>query len=331
MDNINKQFKKGAKDVCLSVEEKAAMKHALLRHMEANPVRNGVLTRLHSRGANGIPSPFSVNNLRNKKTMPIFLIVGLLMSGSVSFAAENTVPGDILFPVKVHVNENVRSAIVVTPKAQAAWDVQLVERRLQEVEKLASHDKASPKAQEAAKRNLERYMERAKRDIEKFEDEDEGEHAVLTASQLADLLRAHEYVLVGLSLQGATATSTASVATSTMSVATTTTGVVASTTTAINPQMSKESFKDILKLLKESRKDAEKHHKELKHKFKVEDEDDDEHVTFTATTTASVGTTTALIFVPQIKHDDEDDNEESYREDSRKSEKGTSRKAGKRD
>ena len=262
--------------------------------------------------------------------MPIFLIVGLLMSGSVSFAAENTVPGDILFPVKVHVNENVRSAIVVTPKAQAAWDVQLVERRLQEVEKLASHDNASPKAHEAAKRNLERYMERAKKDIKEFEDEEDGEHAVLTASQLTDLLRAHEYVLVGLSLQGATATSTTGVATSTMSVATTTAGVVASTTTAINPQMSKESFKDILKLLKESRKDAEKQHKELKHKFKVEDEDEDddnEHITLTATTTASVGTTTTLIFVPQIKHeDDEDDNEES-----RQSEKNTSRKEGKRE
>src|SRR3989344_7737411 len=99
MDNIIKQLKKGAKHTRLSVDEKAVMKTALLRYVGAHPVNSGLSNRQR------IPSPFNINNFRNKKSLSFLVIGGLLMGGSMSFAAENTVPGDTLYSVKVHVNE----------------------------------------------------------------------------------------------------------------------------------------------------------------------------------------------------------------------------------
>lgn len=70
--------------------------------------------------------------------MNIAIIIVLLLAGSGSIAAENAVPGDFLYPVKVTVNEEVRGALSVSSKAKAEWNARLVERRLEEAEKLAA-------------------------------------------------------------------------------------------------------------------------------------------------------------------------------------------------
>ncbi|MFA5841905.1 MAG: DUF5667 domain-containing protein [Candidatus Paceibacterota bacterium] len=62
----------------------------------------------------------------------------LLLSGSsVIFAAERSVPGSILYGVKVDVIEPIRGKFVKTPEARAKWEVSKAERRLEEAEKLA--------------------------------------------------------------------------------------------------------------------------------------------------------------------------------------------------
>lgn len=262
MEHIIKQLKKGAKHTRLSVSEKTEMKSALLRHVKMNPVRNENLSRHYSPKANVILSPFQINNLRNKKTMPLLIMLGLLMGGSASFAAENTVPGDVLYPVKIHVNETVRGAIAVSPKAKAEWDVHLVGRRLEEVEKLAVMPNALPEARQIAQTNLAQYTERVKEHIAKFDDENDSEDALATAGDLADMLRTYEGVLAGLSAQavGTSATSTVTaIATST-----------ATTTVADTSVASAQSLASVLTQLRSDRGDAEKKHKDLERKYHPE-------------------------------------------------------------
>lgn len=250
MENIIKKIKKVAKHTRLSVAEKAEMRSVLVRHAKTHPVSNEVLV------ARGLPSTFfNINNFRNKKGISILVIGGLLMSGSVSLAAENTVPGDVLFPVKVRVNENVRGAVAITSKAKAEWEVRLVERRLEEVEKLAMTPGVLPEAQQVAEKNLERYSERVKNRISKFEEDEDEEDAIETALSLSDVYSIHEQVLVSMNVP--------SVATTTVTIATTTQVITV-------PSARTESIKYTLKKVQGARGDAEKKHKDLKEKYKKE-------------------------------------------------------------
>lgn len=244
MEHIIKKIKKGAKHTRLSAVEKAEMRSVLVRHIKANPVDNSVLS------AKGIPSPFfNINNFRNKKGISILVIGGLLMSGSVSLAAENTVPGDVLFPVKVHVNENVRGTFSVTTKAKAEWEVRLVERRLEEVEKLAVIPDVSIVVQQIAEQNLEHYSERVKNRIARFEEDEDEDGAMETSSKLSDVFNTHERVLSGMN--------TNAVATSTEIVF----------PVVVVPSVNNEQTKDTLKKVRSARNDAEKKHNELKEKY----------------------------------------------------------------
>ena len=253
MENIIKKIKNSAKHTRLSASEKAEIKSVLVRHMKLNPVDSTVLS------ARGIPTPFfNINNFRNKKGISILVIGSLLMGGTVSFAAENTVPGDVLFPVKVHVNENVRGAVAVTPKAKAEWEVRLVERRLEEVEKIAILPNVLPEIQQLAEENLSRYTKHVENRIAKFEEGEDDEDAMETASKLSDVFNTHEQVLAGLSTNVVT------------------TEVVATTTVqAVTPSVSvrsssREQAKNTLKKVQGARDGAEKKHKELMEKYAKE-------------------------------------------------------------
>lgn len=190
MKKIIKQIKLGAKHTRLNVSEKAEMKYALLQYVQANPARV----------ATSIPSPFSIDNIRGKKSISVLVIGGLLLGSTVSFAAENAIPGDVLFPVKVHVNENVRGTFAITPKAKAEWEVRLVERRLEEVEKIAIAPGVSPEVHKIAEENLERYSERVKHRIKELEEDDDSEDALLVVSSFSDVLNDHERVIVELNI-----------------------------------------------------------------------------------------------------------------------------------
>ncbi len=203
MRNNLKELKKLARKVRLSADEKSVMRGELLRYMEAHPIRNGESLRAlavsngtgHIKEYRAIPSPFSISRFRDKKALPILIILGLLVGGGTSFAAEYTVPGDIFYPVKVHINEGVRGVVALSAKAKAEWGVRLVERRLKEIEKIESNPNVSLQVKEAAQANLDRYTERVNKHILKLEENDDSKNAIALTEKFTKVLRAHEEII----------------------------------------------------------------------------------------------------------------------------------------
>lgn len=72
------------------------------------------------------------------------LILAFIISGGVSFAAEKSLPGNPLYIVKTTVNENVRSVLAYSPEANAAWQAEAAERRMQELVTLSEHGDLTP-------------------------------------------------------------------------------------------------------------------------------------------------------------------------------------------
>lgn len=206
MHNTLKQLKRIAHEVRLTHDEKSAMRETLVRFMATHPMRSGTRTAsvashgtcpaVHSvvKPSGGILSPYALfGRMRNFKTLSLISLGGLVLGGSVTFAAEGALPGDLLYPVKTEINERVRGTATFTAQAKAAWEVRLVERRLEEMEKLATRP-LSLEAKEATQKNLERYAERVKDRVVSFENKKDIAGATATTEQFMKVLRAHEVV-----------------------------------------------------------------------------------------------------------------------------------------
>ena len=187
-----------AKNLELSAAEKQSIKTALLSHIEKSPVRAGAGMRLNIIKTQ---KPY-LNILEALSLRPIFiknmaigLIIALIFSGGVSFAAESALPGDILYPVKVGINEEVRGALMFDPEAKAGWNARIVERRLEEAETLAADGKLNAEARAKIESNFEAHAARVRERIVKFETEKNLKAASDIESNFETSLRAHENIL----------------------------------------------------------------------------------------------------------------------------------------
>ncbi len=75
--------------------------------------------------------------LKGVPAVAVFLLL-IGVGGGISFAAENAVPGDVLYPVKISVNEAVMAKLAFSIEEQARLEAKHAMRRLSEAERLAA-------------------------------------------------------------------------------------------------------------------------------------------------------------------------------------------------
>ena len=135
--------------------------------------------------------------------MTIALIIILILGGGTSFAAENALPGDTLYTVKISVNEEVRSLVAVSSVAQADWDARRAGRRLEEAEKLAVKGRLNAEARADIEARFESHAEAFKKHAEKIEAKQDTKASFEVHSNFEASLKAHEQVLAQLAAEKA--------------------------------------------------------------------------------------------------------------------------------
>ncbi|MFH0873853.1 MAG: hypothetical protein V1846_03390 [Candidatus Komeilibacteria bacterium] len=122
----------------LTAQEKQFGKEQLLSYIQQHPLTGQAII--------GSPriTTWSWPRLRWAYFSSGILILLVAVSASVSYAAENSLPGDILYPIKISVNEEIRSGLAITPEAKTRWTAEQITRRLDEAVTLASQQKLSP-------------------------------------------------------------------------------------------------------------------------------------------------------------------------------------------
>lgn len=160
------KFIRRLKKINLTKEEKRVSREFLLSFIDEHPVRNMSDNRHYKHKVTFLYLLF------NNKPMFASLIAAILIafSGGTAIAAENTVPGDLLYPIKVKVNEEVRLALAVSPEAKAAWDAKRAERRLEEVEKLSEKNKLTTSTSQMLAVKFEEFAKKADNRLQKLED-----------------------------------------------------------------------------------------------------------------------------------------------------------------
>lgn len=134
-DDIKKLFK-DLKPESLSDYERSVSRESLKLFMKEHPAE----APFGVRASDYFRSRFSsVQATHFMRLHPVALSLILVLGAGVgtSYAAEGAVPGEPLYPVKIHVNESVQAALAVSDEAKIDWSIKQVNRRLDEAEKLA--------------------------------------------------------------------------------------------------------------------------------------------------------------------------------------------------
>lgn len=124
----------------------------------------------------------------------VFLLV-VVLGGGISLAAERTVPGDILYAVKVRLNEPVRGAFTFGALKEARWEAVKMERRLKEAEILGARGSLSGQARADIESRLISHQNEFDFLIEKEEAASLSEETLNARLDLEARLNAHARVL----------------------------------------------------------------------------------------------------------------------------------------
>lgn len=114
----------------LSESSRARMENELLEYAKFHNVRVGEVGRSSS-----VPSGTSLFRYKFT-TMPIAILIAIFISAGTSFAAQGSTPGDMLYPIKTNINENIASSLAIGADAQARFEANVLEERLEEAEEL---------------------------------------------------------------------------------------------------------------------------------------------------------------------------------------------------
>lgn len=131
--------------------------------------------------------------------MPVGIIIALVVAlgGGVSMAAQSSLPGGALYPVKVSINEEVRAAFALSAKARAQSDARRAEERLREAEELSVAGDVDVEVRADIEANFQLFADRTEARIVELTETD-ARAAADIASNFEIALDSHGKVLARL-------------------------------------------------------------------------------------------------------------------------------------
>ncbi len=188
----------------LTKQEKEQIKHHLISYMEANPVRNSEVQR-HKVWHEKFRSLLYKLNPKNMYALllkPASMVISgvIVFTGGTGIAAQQSLPGDALYPVKVG-QEEVRSWFALSTEAQAELSLELAEERLREAEELAVKGELTAEKRADLEARFNDRMKDAYDDMAVLRGDEKYESAADFSSRVKTQLNVHTKVLEGISIK----------------------------------------------------------------------------------------------------------------------------------
>lgn len=192
MTDIDPSFLTAARNIRLDEKEAQNAQKRLAAFMDEHPVDMAAAVRTNERRGWA-----DVRSLLHLRFGPIAAAVLVLIGagGGVSFAAENAVPGDMLYPVKVHVNDAVKTSLAFSPAAKAQVDAQIANERLREAEQLAARGKLTPDTSSSLASSFRSKLDDAHQAIATIAASGETQAAADIDAQVEQSLQNHTAIL----------------------------------------------------------------------------------------------------------------------------------------
>jgi hypothetical protein len=174
MKRFSEQFHKQAKNVTLSVAEKAELQERLVAYMEYHPLPDN--KKQANKITEIIPSTFTFEMIMGRlqaffstSNRPICYALGsfaLILLVTIPVLSERAMPGDVLYAIKVQVNEELRSTLIFDSYQKVEWETKRLNRRIAEARLLASEGKLTEAAEAVVAKAVQEHTATAQKQIE---------------------------------------------------------------------------------------------------------------------------------------------------------------------
>lgn len=183
----------------MSSHERRAVRERLSTYMEYHPLtqESAQVPHVPTQASTSMFHTISVR-LSNMPARPVAGVCAVLVLIIVPLFAERALPGDVLYPVKVRVNEGVKSTLVRSPYEQVAWETERLERRLAEARLLAAEGKLTPEVESEVAEAVKQHSDAAQAGIDSIRKSDSDE-AAIAEIELSSALEVQSEMLQGQS------------------------------------------------------------------------------------------------------------------------------------
>lgn len=130
--------------------------------------------------------------------MAVALVFVVGIGATVTVAAESALPGELLYPVKVNMNEPIVAALTFSEEKRARFEARRANRRLEEAEALALKAMLKPEMATALQKRLKKHSITLQRSLALLRERGQTDAADALDTELAVSMSAHESVLVRL-------------------------------------------------------------------------------------------------------------------------------------
>lgn len=198
MSNLPTKLKrslKEAKNISLSAEEKSEVYGRILALVEEEKGSN---KNTAGSPIGSIWVPWWKEVMARKHSVLVKAGISalfLMLIGGTGLSAEKAVPGDLLYPVKVEVNEPLVGTLTFTSEAKARYAARQIERRLEEVVQLLADNGVPAEWQSEVEHRLTLHTASLNRRMNELEDQDRVNFINDITTRLESQVETHQRVM----------------------------------------------------------------------------------------------------------------------------------------
>jgi hypothetical protein len=199
-----KKLTEDMKKIHLTSDEKSDMRGNLLQFMKENPMPKKARAKAKAKPTTSHHDEEKRPNFLASfltflvpRPMPVLaaMMIIAVSGGTVSFAATGSLPGDLLYPVKVGINEEIVSMFSLGEESKLEWEIERSSRRLTEAGRLESEGTLDSEALSALGRNIETHNSRIKTLESRLQSQGETDSVVALQQEYESKLRLYETLL----------------------------------------------------------------------------------------------------------------------------------------
>lgn len=138
--------------------------------------------------------------IQERKFVPTLIMASLLLvTGGTSLVAENALPGDYLYSLKVNINERIQGLAAITPEAKAKFALEVTDRRLKEVALLSTQGKLDDSTRVIIQNELAKQAGQVQNQVASLVAVQNVKAAQEVATNYESSLKVHELILQKIS------------------------------------------------------------------------------------------------------------------------------------
>jgi len=192
MKRFSEQFYTKATSVKLQAAERRELRERVVSYMEYHPLpatQKRMSKVFLTDTYRTVRIPFALLLKWSAATAALVLVM-------VPFLAEQTVPGDNLYAVKVRFNEEVRGTLTFNPYQKVEWETERLNRRIAEARLLASEGRMTDEVEAEMAQAVREHTANVQREIEVLR-QDDADEAALASIELNTTLQVQSNSLRG--------------------------------------------------------------------------------------------------------------------------------------